>query len=309
MFFLLRVWSTSGRHKGEEIMDLKKLGVFGFLDGLAAAQTLDLARKVERLGYSALWLVESGVGRDAIAHASYLLGGTTKLIIGSGVASVWAREPSTMACGARATAELSGNRFILGMGINNEKSAAMRGRKYERPVEYMRDYVSKVKSAMYMAPAPREDPPIVLGANNRKMLALAGTDTMGTLTYFVTPEHTAWARGAIGPDKWICAEQAVMLEADAAKARAAARQYMSFYLQIPAYPKNLSQFGFTDDDFRGGGSDRLVDAIVAWGGEDKLRERIAAHYHAGATHVCVLPLNPAGGLVPDSRVLELLAPA
>jgi alkanesulfonate monooxygenase SsuD/methylene tetrahydromethanopterin reductase-like flavin-dependent oxidoreductase (luciferase family) len=108
-------------------MDLKRIGVFAFLDGLTAARSLEFARKVEALGYGTLWIVESGVGRDAIAHASYLLGGTPRLIVGSGVASVWARQPSTMACGARGAAELSGGRFILGMGINNKESATMRG--------------------------------------------------------------------------------------------------------------------------------------------------------------------------------------
>jgi probable F420-dependent oxidoreductase len=289
-------------------MNLEKIGVFAFLDGMTAVQTLELARNVEELGYSALWIVESGVGRDAIAHASYLLGGTTRLIVGSGVASVWARQPSTMACGARGAAELSGGRFILGMGINNKNSAAMRGRTYEKPVEYMREYISGVESAMYSAPAPQRDPPMVLGANNRKMVELArGVD--GVITYFATPDHTGWARATLGPDKWVCAEQAVMLESDAAEARATARAYMSFYLSMPAYTKNLSRLGFGDNDFKSGGSDRLVDAIVAWGNEGKLRERIAAHYRAGATHVCVLPLSSAGGLVPASRALEALAPA
>lgn len=289
-------------------MDLKTMGVFGFLDGLTAARTLEFARKVEALRYRTLWIVESGVGRDAIAHASYLLGGTTRLIVGSGVASVWARQPSTMACGARGAAELSGGRFILGMGVNNKESAAMRGSTYDKPVEYVRGYVSEVKSAIYSAPAPPEEPPIVLGANNRKMVELA-SGTNGIISYFVTPEHTAWARATLGPDKWICVEQAVMLESDALRARAAARAYVSFYLSIPAYTRNLSRFGFGDNDFQSGGSDRLVDAIVAWGSKDRLTERIAAHYRAGATHVCILPLNSAGGLIPDSRVLEALAPA
>jgi probable F420-dependent oxidoreductase len=288
-------------------MDLKTIGVFAFLDGLTAARTLEFARKVEALRYRTLWIVESGVGRDAIAHASYLLGGTTRLIVGSGVASVWARQPSTMACGARGAAELSGGRFILGMGINNKESAAMRGCAYDKPVEYMRGYVSEVKSAIYSAPAPPEEPPIVLGANNRKMVELA-SGTNGIISYLVTPEHTAWARATLGPDNWVCAEQAVMLESDPLKARAAARAYVSFYLSIPAYTRNLSRFGFGDNDFQSGGSDRLVDAIVAWGSRDRLTERVAAHYQAGATHVSILPLSSAGGLIPDSRVLEALAP-
>jgi probable F420-dependent oxidoreductase len=149
---------------------------------------------------------------------------------------------------------------------------------------------------------------MVLAALRPKMLELAAAETHGTHTYFVPPEQTAMVRATIGPDKWICAEQAVMLETDAAKARAAARAYMAVYLQIPHYRNTLQAVGLGEGDFAEGGSDRLVDAIVAWGNRDKLRERIEAHYQAGATHVCILPLSPKGGLMPDERTLEALAP-
>jgi probable F420-dependent oxidoreductase len=149
---------------------------------------------------------------------------------------------------------------------------------------------------------------VLLAANNRKMLALASSDADGTLTYFVPPEHTAEARSIVGEGKWVCAEQAVLLETDPGKARAAAHEYMKFYLTLPAYQKNLGALGFSQTDLANGGSDRLVDAIVAWGDETKLRARVEAHYKAGATHVCILPLNPAGGLVPDLRTLRALAP-
>jgi probable F420-dependent oxidoreductase len=140
------------------------------------------------------------------------------------------------------------------------------------------------------------------------MLTLAGSDAHGTLTYFATPEHTARAREIVGSKRWVCAEQAVMLERNPAKARAAARAYMKLYLKIPAYLKNLRTLGFDDTDFATGCSNRLVDAIVAWGDEAALRDRLEAHYEAGASHVCVLPLNSDGGLIPDLRVLEALAP-
>ncbi|MGH7247772.1 MAG: LLM class flavin-dependent oxidoreductase, partial [Pseudomonadota bacterium] len=165
-----------------------------------------------------------------------------------------------------------------------------------------------LKSALYQAPAPRIEPPIVIGALNPRMLELAGRESDGAITYFLPPAHTAKARAAMGPNKWVCAEQAVMLERDAAKARAAARTYMKIYLTFPAYLNNLRLHGFGDDDFASGGSDRLVDAVVAWGDERKLHERLEAHRNAGANHVCILPLGSGGGLVPDERVIEALAP-
>jgi probable F420-dependent oxidoreductase len=140
------------------------------------------------------------------------------------------------------------------------------------------------------------------------MLELAAAETAGVLTYFSPPEKTAQVRAVVGRDKWVCAEQAVLLESDPGRARAAAREYMSFYLRNPHYPKMLSALGFSGADLTNGGSDRLVDAIVAWGPQQKLRERIAAHLTAGATHVCILPLKVGADRAPDERVLEELAP-
>ncbi len=160
---------------------------------------------------------------------------------------------------------------------------------------------------MYFAQGLREDPPIVLGANNSKMLELAGRDTNGALTYLATPHHTAQARATVGTGKWLCAVQAVLLEKDPMKARTVAREYVSAYLGIPAYRKGLRPFGFADDDFAEGGSDHLIDSLVVWGGETELRARIDAHYKAGATHVSVLALDSAGGLLPSEAALDALA--
>ena len=200
-------------------MELKNLGVFGFLDSMSASESIALANRAEKLGYEALWLVESGVGRDALAHAAYLLARTERLVVGSGVASVWAREPVAMASGASTNAELSGGRFVLGIGINNPDSAALRGKTYQHPVAYMAEYVGKLQSFQYHAVKPPSAPPIVIGAQNSRMLELAGRETNGALTYFVTPAHTARARRLIGPSKWLLVEQAVILETDSAKAQ------------------------------------------------------------------------------------------
>jgi len=288
-------------------VDISRPGVFAFLDSIDGRASADFARKVQRLGYSVLWIVE-GSGRNSLAFASWLLARTDTLIIGTGVASIWARAATTMASAARTAAELSDGRFILGIGANNPVSAARRGLNYDKPVAFMREYLQKMKTAAYEAPAPRHEPPVLLAALNPRMLMLSGTDAQGTLTYFVPPDHTRKACEVIGPSRWVCAEQAVILETDPLKARATARNYMKNYLKIPAYIRNLRRLGFTDRDLANGASDRLVDAIVAWGDVRKIRARIDAHYQAGAAHVCVLPLSPAGGMAPDLRALEALSP-
>lgn len=165
-----------------------------------------------------------------------------------------------------------------------------------------------MKATPYAAPAPQHEPPIVLAGMMPKMLELAGTETHGTHTYFTTTEQIAKTRHVLGPEPWLCAELGVMLETDAAQARTAARNYMQIYLSIEHYVQRLRTVGFGDQDFANGGSDRLVDALIAWGDADTIRERIEAYYQAGATHVCIMPLSSTGGLNPDERTLAALAP-
>lgn len=287
---------------------LRTPGVFCFLDAMSGAQTGEFARKVERLGYSSIWFAEL-FGREIFTHASYLLSSTKKLIVVAAVAVAQKREPVTALGAANTLAELFDGRFILGLGVSHRELQAMRALSYDKPYSYMREYLARMKAAPeYQAPMLKVPVPVLLGALLPKMMKLAADETQGTHTYFVPPEHTAKTRAALGPDKWICAAQAVYLETDPAKARAAARKYMSFYLTLRTYSNHLGPMGFGADEIANGGSDRLVDAIVAWGTEEKIRERIAAHYKAGATHVCILPINPDGSIVPDERTLEALAP-
>lgn len=295
-------------------MAIGKLGVWFFLDGMGAADSATFAQKVERWGYSALWLPEA-VGREPFPHAGYLFSKTEHLILATGIASIWARDPMTMMAAARTLAELSGGRFVLGIGVSHAPLVErLRGHDYKKPYSTMKDYLAKMKAAMsdpvmYQCVKPKEEPPILLAALHPKMLQLAASEAAGTHTYFVPPEHTAKARAAIGPKPWICAAQAVILESDAAKARQAARAYMKTYVpRLPNYTNNLKALGWTDEEFANGCSDRLVDAIVAWGSESQIRERIAAHHKAGATHVCILPLRVDGARLPDERALEALAP-
>lgn len=290
-------------------MNLTQHGVWFFLDAMTAAETAAFAQKVERLGYGALWIPEA-VGREPFPHAAYLLAKTSRLVLATGIANIWARDPMTMAGAMQTVAELSDGRFVLGIGVSHAPLVQkLRGHEYTKPLSTMKEYLAKMKTAMYAAPKAKEEPPVVLAALHPKMLGLAAAETRGTHTYFVPPEHTAKARALVGSSAWICAAQAVILETDAAKARATARAYMKTYVpRLPNYTNNLKALGWQDADFENGCSDRLVDAIVAWGSEAEIRRRIAAHHAAGANHVCILPLRPDASPLPDERAMEVLAP-
>ncbi|HYB90133.1 MAG TPA: TIGR03620 family F420-dependent LLM class oxidoreductase [Candidatus Binataceae bacterium] len=290
-------------------MEIGKVGIWFFLDGMAGPQSAEFVKKLEKLGYRTLWIPEA-VGREPFAHAAYLLSRTERLVIATGIANIYARDPITMAAATKTVAELSDGRFVLGIGVSHKPLVTnLRGHAYDKPYSFMKEYLPRVKGALYRAPEPKEPAPIVLAALHPKMLKLAATEADGTHTYFVPPEHTAKARAQIGPKPWICVAQAVFLETDPAKARAAAREYMRTYVpRLPNYTNNLKALGWADAEFENGCSDRLVDAIVAWGTEAKIRDRIDAHLKAGATHVCILPLRADGSPLPDDRVIEAFAP-
>jgi len=186
--------------------------------------------------------------------------------------------------------------------------AGVRGHEYKKPLATMRAYLEAIEGALYMGKEPEVEAPIVIAALRDKMLGLAAEKTRGSHPYFVPPEHTAHAREVMGPDAWLCPEQMVLLETDATRAREVARANMKTYIGLPNYQNNLLQFGFTEADFADGGSDKLVDAIVAWGDEKTIWERIQAHYDAGADHVCIQPFR-VDGAGPDLRLLEAYAPA
>ncbi len=289
-------------------MDIGKVGIWFFLDAMPAPDSAEFAKQVEKNGYKVLWIPEA-VGREPFAHAAYLLSHTDKLSIATGIANIWARDAVTMAAASKTVAELSGGRFLLGIGVSHKPLVSnLRGHTYDKPYSYMKEYLPKMKNALYMAPAPKEPVHVVLAALHPKMLALSAAEANGTHTYFVPPEHTAKARAQIGPNAMLCAAQAVILETDAGKARTAARAYMKTYVpRLPNYTNNLKLLGWDDKEFENGCSDKLVDAIVAWGTEDKIRDRIDAHLKAGASHVCILPLRADGAPLPDLRVVQAFA--
>jgi probable F420-dependent oxidoreductase len=289
-------------------MDIGKLGAFCFMDSMPAPESAAFSRRVERMGYKVVWSPEAW-GREPFAHGGYLLANTDSLIYATGIANVWVRDPMTMAAAARTLAELAPDRFILGIGVSHRSLVEdLRGHEYAKPFSYLSEYIPRMKSALYKAVAPKAEPPLVIAALHPKSLGLAAREAQGTQTYMCLPPHTSKARALMGPDRWVCPSVVVILERDAAKARARAREHLSFYANQDNYRRILIAQGFADADFENGCSDRLIDAVVAWGSEEKIRDRIDAHLAAGASHVCLMPLRCDGSPLPDERALEAFAP-
>jgi probable F420-dependent oxidoreductase len=289
-------------------MDLGTWGVFYFTDVLTPAQLTELAQRTEQLGYTVLWYPEV-LGYESFALGSFLLTQTTRLVIASGIANMYARDATTAKQGQHTLAKLSGGRFLLGLGVSHVPLVEeARGHQYRPPVATMRAYLEAMDKAVAIAPSLEEPPPTVLAALGPQMTALAAARTAGALPYNVTPEHTARARAILGPDRWLCVEQKVLLVTDATKAREVARQAMAFYLPLPNYRQNWQRLGFREEDLAHGGSNRFVDAMVAWGDESAIRQRLQAHVDAGASHVCIQPLHPDGQPLPDFNALAALAP-
>jgi len=287
---------------------LGKLGVWAFIDGLPATEAVTFARQLETWGYSTLWLPEA-VSRDPFSLIGYLAANTKKLVFATGIANIYARDPMSMNAIHKTLSEIAPGRFALGMGVSHAPLVSdIRGHDYAKPVTTMRSYLERMEGSLYLGPNAEEPAPVLLGALRQNMLKLSAEKVSGAHPYFVPVEHTAWAREVLGEGPLLCPEQMLLGESDPDKARDIARTHTKTYTELPNYRNNLLQFGFTESDFENGGSDKLIDAIVAWGDTDVMSNRIKAHWDAGADHVCVQPLPVVENGGPDMAVLEALAP-
>ncbi len=270
---------------------LGRVGVWTGAGNFAtAAEEGAFAREVESLGYGALWFSEIAAGKEAFVHAALLLAATERLPITTGIANVYGRDPLAAKQAGTALAEAHPGRFVLGLGISHAPSVTGRGHDYGRPLSTMRAYLDAMDAAELRVPEPAEPLPVVLAALRPKMLELSARRSAGAHPYFTPPEHTRRARAILGPQPWLAPEQMVVLEPDAGRARAIAREGMARYLTLANYRNNLHDLGFGPEEMEDGGSDRLVDAIVAWGDADAIAARVGEHLDAGADHVCIQPL-------------------
>jgi probable F420-dependent oxidoreductase len=274
-------------------VDTGKLGVWYFFDGLSSEAAAECAKRVESLGYGTLWIPET-VGRSPVATASWLLANTTKLNLATGIMNIYHREPGVTMAAQKTLAEQSLGRFLLGLGVSHKPLVeGVRGLEYGPPVATMRKYLEGMASAPYTAVSPEEEPPTVIAALGPRMLELAASACAGAHPYFSSPDHTRMAREIMGPDAMLCVEQKVILEPDATKARELAKPVAKIYQALPNYRNNWLRMGLTEDDIDNL-SDRFIDTTFAWGDVDAIRGRIQEHMDAGASHVCVQPVNPNG---------------
>jgi probable F420-dependent oxidoreductase len=290
-------------------------GVWSNFDRLPADDVVAFARSAEALGYDTFWTQETA-GRDPFALLGRLAGVTDRIGLGVGIAVVYGRDPVAMRAGAATVHELSGGRMLLGMGSSHRDTVSeVRGHEYRGPLTVMRDYLTAYEAAPYRGPEPHGRPPVVLAALRERMLALAATATDGAFPYLVPESYVAGARArldeaaatAAKPPPLLVVSLPCLRETDAVAARATARRYLDRYLGLPNYLNNLRESGFSEDERAKPGSDRLVDALVAWGDDATLLARLHGMLAAGADQVAMIPLTP-DGLHADRATMEALAP-
>ncbi|HVU71535.1 MAG TPA: LLM class F420-dependent oxidoreductase [Mycobacteriales bacterium] len=253
------------------------------------AEIAETAAELETLGYSALWIPD--VGGDVFASVDHLLAATRTTTIATGILNLWMHTSEETAQRHAELTAAHGDRLLVGIGVSHQAliDRDAPGR-YAKPLTAMRAFLDGLDAAETPLPVASR----VLAALGPKMLELARDRAAGAHPYNVTPDHTALAREALGPDAVLAPEQAVALTTDPAEARALARRHAAVYLNLPNYTNNLRRLGFGDEDLADGGSDRLLDALVAWGDESAIAARVQQHRDAGADHVCIQVLSAGG---------------
>ena len=270
-------------------IEIGRIGIWhpGRVWDAAGDELEEAAAELEELGYGAIW---SGSSQANLARQGRMLSATDRIVAATGIVNIW----------LNAADELSGNfqrlnvqhpdRLLIGLGSSHAPQVEAAGITYARPLTRLRRYLDELDTMTEGIPKDRR----VLAALGPKALSLAAERSLGAHPYLVTPEHTRQARERMGPGALLAPEQKVVLESDPARAREIARDALPVYLRLPNYTNNLKRQGFGDEDFADGGSDRLVDALVAWGGVDAILERIAEHRQASADHVSIQVLGSAG---------------
>jgi probable F420-dependent oxidoreductase len=295
------------RQEREELRAaLGPVGAWSFaLEAQSAADEREAAAEIERLGYPAIWIPESVDSREALSHAAWLLASTERAVIATGIASIWARDASAAANGGRMLTDAYPGRFVLGLGVSHKRSVAKRGSDYRGPYTRMREYLDEMDRAPSSAPEPETPMRIMLAALGPRMLELAAQRTLGAHPYFVPVEHTAFARARLGAEPVLAVEQTAVLETDPGRARRVARSFAADYFALPNYASNLRRMGYTAEDVSGMGSDRAIDAVIAWGDADRIASRVREHLQAGADHVCIQVVSEDEGDVNVGALREL----
>lgn len=278
------------------------------MDVIPMPQQVDGARRLEKAGYRAAWAREGVGGHDALVEIATMLGATEQIVFGSAVANMWARPAFTLHAASATLSEAFPGRFVLGLGAGMAYQAEALGLRYTRPYSLMRDYLRTMTTPMPGLPMAEQTYARIIAANGPKMVELAGTGADGAHPGLIPVDYTASVRCTIGPDKLLVVALTVVAMPDRKAARDAAGQFVVGALGFPGSPygANLVRLGYTSEEIATG-ADRVVDAVMAYGGPDDIAAKARAHLDAGADHIlinCVLP-----GYEPGIEQLEWLAPA
>ena len=282
---------------------LGRLGVWsGELRDAGRPQAREAAAALGAQGLHTLWIPGLD-GRGAFDDVRHLLAAAPRATVALGVLGIWGQDPADVAERVHALDGDFGPRTVIGFGVSNQHAAASAGQVYGDPIAAMSGYLDALDGAAYPVPAARR----LLGALGPKMAGLAASRTAGLHPFLVTPEYTAATRARLGPAPLIAPHQAAVFDTDPSRARAIARDRIGAFIGFPAYRTNLRHLGFAEADLAPGGSDRLIDAVVAHGTADNIRARIQAHLDAGADHVAVHVLTGEGsaGALPTGQWREL----
>jgi probable F420-dependent oxidoreductase len=279
-------------------IDIGRVGIWsqGGLWDDAGDEAGDAAAELEDLGYGAIW---TGSSEANLERQRRILSATGRIVAATGIVNIWLNPADELSGNFQRLSAEYPDRLLIGLGSSHAARVEAAGIKYERPLSRLRRYLDELDAMTDGIPKDGR----VLAALGPKALSLAAERSLGAHPYLVTPVHTREARERIGAGAWLAPEQKVVLESDPARAREIARDSLSIYLGLPNYTNSLKRQGFIDEDFSGGGSDRLVDALVAWGEVDRILERIAEHREAGANHVALQVLSPAGLPRSEWRIL------
>ena len=272
-------------------------------DRLDGAQLTALMATIEGHGYSAFWYPESR-GYESLSLAGFLLGASKRLIVGSSIANIYARDALASRRGMMTLNQLYGDRFILGLGVSHQPSVeGLRGHRYEKPLPAMRAYLDALQGQEPGA----TDWPVMIAALGPLMLKLTAARTKGALPYNVTPEHTAQAAALRKPGQSLAVEQKICIEPDRTRARVLGRAELSRYMTLSNYRNNWLRLGFTEAELENGGNDRFIDAMVISGTADEVKAGLRAHFTAGATHVCLQPVHAEGDWAHRDAMIAALA--
>jgi len=284
---------------------LGRVGVWTFaFDSMGVEQIQQASRRIEAMGFGALWIPEGSSSREVFSHLSLLAAATGRITVASGIANITSRHPVAMAQGSRTLAEAYPGRILIGIGVGHQYSTARRGLDWTDPIGRMRDYLERMDETPWAGPevVPRR----VLAALGPRMLDVSAELALGAHTYFVPVEHTSWARQRLGEEPLLAVEMTAVIDDDAVSARTKAREWARGYLELPNYANNWRRMGYSDEEVADGGSDRLIAAGIACGKPGTVAERVRSHLDAGADHVCIQVLDEGDAGRMDA--LEQLVP-